>query len=224
MNHHYNMNGLQAHNMSQPHLNGLSQRREGQHDGQSLPPLSGAVPQYPSYSVGMSQHPATSTASYPSSSQSHYGSSLPQLAPQQSHGMPMGAYSQPTGYGNMTQSMMPSSSTSMASNMPSTTSARLPDLHPRPQDNSSLMAQLQQHNMPNPMLAPGSNPSDQEPTHVVGQQGRRGILPSAPGRAPGSVRSTVPVKDADGKYPCPHCNKTYQHAKHLKRHLLRRKY
>ncbi|EGD98513.1 hypothetical protein TESG_05885, partial [Trichophyton tonsurans CBS 112818] len=31
----------------------------------------------------------------------------------------------------------------------------------------------------------------------------------------------IPAKDADGKFPCPHCNKTYLHAKHLKRHLLR---
>ena len=34
----------------------------------------------------------------------------------------------------------------------------------------------------------------------------------------------IPAKDADGKFPCPHCNKTYLHAKHLKRHLLRREY
>ncbi|KAK0936069.1 hypothetical protein LTR29_012347 [Friedmanniomyces endolithicus] len=65
------------------------------------------------------------------------------------------------------------------------------------------------------------------PTHVVGSQGRRGVLPSAPGRpaAPAqgtaSTKSMIPQKDADGKYPCPHCNKTYLHAKHLKRHLLR---
>jgi hypothetical protein len=68
----------------------------------------------------------------------------------------------------------------------------------------------------------------EQPTHVVGSQGRRGILPSAPGRAPvGQVNSkgqVTPVKDADGKFPCPHCTKTYLHAKHLKRHLLRRKY
>ncbi|SPO05948.1 related to regulatory protein amdA [Cephalotrichum gorgonifer] len=65
----------------------------------------------------------------------------------------------------------------------------------------------------------------EQPTHVVGSQGRRGILPSAPGRAPvGQVNSkgqVTPVKDADGKFPCPHCTKTYLHAKHLKRHLLR---
>lgn len=71
---------------------------------------------------------------------------------------------------------------------------------------------------------------------MVGAQGRRGILPSvAGGRAApagatngngtnGTAKSTtIPQKDADGKFPCPHCNKTYLHAKHLKRHLLRRK-
>ncbi|KAI1839301.1 hypothetical protein JX266_014488, partial [Neoarthrinium moseri] len=66
-----------------------------------------------------------------------------------------------------------------------------------------------------------------QPTHVVGSQGRRGILPSAPGRpaaptGPGAGKSTViPQKVADGKFPCPHCTKTYLHAKHLKRQLLR---
>ncbi|RMZ86822.1 hypothetical protein DV736_g5953, partial [Chaetothyriales sp. CBS 134916] len=70
---------------------------------------------------------------------------------------------------------------------------------------------------------------DQPRTHVVGSQGRRGILPSAPGRPPvsqnglnGSPKSgQIPQKDADGKFPCPNCTKTYLHAKHLKRHMLR---
>jgi hypothetical protein len=73
---------------------------------------------------------------------------------------------------------------------------------------------------------PGKEPPR---TQVVGSQGRRGILPSVPGRAAvtngvnGAAKSTtIPAKDADGKFPCPHCNKTYLHAKHLKRHLLRR--
>ncbi|KAG0157087.1 hypothetical protein PDIDSM_4271 [Penicillium digitatum] len=75
------------------------------------------------------------------------------------------------------------------------------------------------------------SPYAKEPprTQVVGSQGRRGILPSVPGRATpvangvnGTAKSTtIPAKDADGKFPCPHCNKTYLHAKHLKRHLLR---
>lgn len=71
-------------------------------------------------------------------------------------------------------------------------------------------------------------PDGDQPTHVVGSQGRRGILPSAPGRpaAPqagtaAAKNTVIPVKDADGKFPCPHCTKTYLHAKHLKRHLLR---
>src|SRR5258706_422283 len=58
----------------------------------------------------------------------------------------------------------------------------------------------------------------------------RVIHPSAPGRpavgttgsGSASKSALIPAKDADGKYRCPHCTKTYLHAKHLKRHLLRR--
>lgn len=81
---------------------------------------------------------------------------------------------------------------------------------------------------PGSLMQPNSVMQDgDQPTHVVGSQGRRGILPSAPGRpaAPaagtGGKNTVIPVKDADGKFPCPHCTKTYLHAKHLKRHLLR---
>ncbi|RMD40134.1 hypothetical protein DV735_g4990, partial [Chaetothyriales sp. CBS 134920] len=80
-----------------------------------------------------------------------------------------------------------------------------------------------------PGLAPDVG-RDQPRTHVVGSQGRRGILPSAPGRPPVSQNGLngspkggqIPQKDADGKFPCPNCTKTYLHAKHLKRHMLRR--
>lgn len=41
------------------------------------------------------------------------------------------------------------------------------------------------------------------------------------GITPGATSQITPVKDQDGKFPCPHCPKTYLHAKHLKRHLLR---
>lgn len=87
---------------------------------------------------------------------------------------------------------------------------------------------------PDPVAANGAPyPGKESPrTQVVGSQGRRGILPSVPGRATpvtngvnGTAKNTtIPAKDADGKFPCPHCNKTYLHAKHLKRHLLRREY
>ena len=74
--------------------------------------------------------------------------------------------------------------------------------------------------------------NNSEPIHVVGSQGRRGILPSANGR-PVAVAGTSTSKSStaglkkdpdDGKWPCDHCNKRYLHAKHLKRHLLRRKF
>lgn len=111
------------------------------------------------------------------------------------------------------------------------TPGRLPDLRPMPagglNEHSSLSAANRQCSAPSLRL---QNGQDAQPTHVVGSQGRRGILPSAVGRpaavtvgnAGGQKAANVPAKDADGKFPCAHCAKTYLHAKHLKRHLLRR--
>jgi hypothetical protein len=75
---------------------------------------------------------------------------------------------------------------------------------------------------PHPPVLANQEP---EPLHVVGQQGRRGVLPTHPGRPTPAVGKAItnPNKNAEGKYECPHCNKTYLHLKHLKRHLLRRK-
>lgn len=110
------------------------------------------------------------------------------------------------------------------------TPARLPDLRPMPagglHEQSSLSSANRQSSAPSLRL---QNGQDSQPTHVVGSQGRRGILPSAVGRpaavtvgnAGGQKAANVPAKDADGKFPCAHCAKTYLHAKHLKRHLLR---
>ncbi len=61
---------------------------------------------------------------------------------------------------------------------------------------------------------------------VLGLEGQRGILPCSPDNtaAPAAgTKNPIAQKDADGKFPCPHCTKTYVHAKHLKRHLLIRK-
>jgi hypothetical protein len=103
----------------------------------------------------------------------------------------------------------------------------------RPMPPAGIMAQLGVSSpygsgslmQPNPVLHDGD-----QPTRVVGSQGRRGILPTAldrlgtPTAGAGAKTSVIPTKDADGKFPCPHCTKSYLHAKHLKRHLLRRKY
>lgn len=101
---------------------------------------------------------------------------------------------------------------------PMTTAAPLHPQHPMHQQMQGGMGSPYGH----------SSGQDEVPTHVVGSQGRRGILPSAPGRpavtatGPGASKNAmIPAKDADGKFPCPHCVKTYLHAKHLKRHLLR---
>jgi hypothetical protein len=49
------------------------------------------------------------------------------------------------------------------------------------------------------------------------------VLPTIPGRPPPTTGKAPanPTKNADNKYECPHCIKTYLHLKHLKRHLLR---
>lgn len=121
-------------------------------------------------------------------------------------------------------------STQSPQHAPAYTSApvqnRLPELAPRTVRDGNFP--LAMGNGTNAIVAAQI---EQQPTHVVGSQGRRGILPSAAGRpvavaganTSGQKASPTPARDAHGKYPCLHCNKTYLHAKHLKRHLLRRK-
>ena len=111
---------------------------------------------------------------------------------------------------------------------------RLADLRPMPAGGvtqpASSTSYASSRSLASTIHAPENDPLER--IHVVGSQGRRGILPSAEGRpaaltnngAVATKAAVAPVKDSDGKFPCPHCNKTYLHAKHLKRHLLRRKY
>lgn len=146
-------------------------------------------------------------------------------------------YQPPPGYGT-SGPMMPQTTTASSGPQPiapAPAGSRAPPVL-RPMPPGGIMSQQPGVSSP---YGPGSSlmqpqsmvHEGEQPTHVVGSQGRRGILPSAPGRpaAPaagtGAPKSTViPVKDADGKFPCPHCTKTYLHAKHLKRHLLRREF
>ncbi|OTB00090.1 hypothetical protein M426DRAFT_66584 [Hypoxylon sp. CI-4A] len=147
-----------------------------------------------------------------------------------SYGMMPNQYQPQQGYPTTT-SMMPQTSVAASHPQPIAPAPRPPVLRPMPAGG----VMQQQTGLPSPYSGSPMMPHQQsllqqesdQPTHVVGSQGRRGILPSAPGRpaAPtgsGASKNTViPQKDADGKFPCPHCTKTYLHAKHLKRHLLR---
>jgi hypothetical protein len=126
---------------------------------------------------------------------------------------------------SLPQTIAPSSATSNNRLVPIRPMTSAPPLHPQHGMHPLQPAMPSGYGLQNLM------PDPDTPTHVVGSQGRRGVLPSAPGRPPvtatgtGSTKNaTIPAKDTDGKFPCPHCTKTYLHAKHLKRHLLRRKF
>lgn len=131
--------------------------------------------------------------------------------------------------------LMPQSSTAMSHPHPQPIAPapanRVPQqLRPMPSGGLHMQSALNAPYGQNQMMGQQMLQDIEPPTHVVGSQGRRGILPSAPGRpavtatGTGSTKNAaIPAKDADGKFPCPHCTKTYLHAKHLKRHLLRRK-
>jgi len=106
----------------------------------------------------------------------------------------------------------------------SATSRSLPEIAPMPpRINDAQKAIYAGNNSPHAE-------EQSQPSHVVGAQGRRGILPSSVGRpaalvgadSDASKNIPIPPRDEEGKYPCPHCEKTYLHSKHLKRHLLRR--
>lgn len=239
-------------------LSGLSSQpfQQQANSPHTLPPLQAqyAVPALTQSLPGQFSAPSTPRTPHtpgPASAPSHSGN-FPYIAPQppplaRAH-QSQASYSQlveplqghqataPT-----SSSYLPPQSTALG---PRPSQSQLPLLQPMPaggfnQQTSSQSDYPPVSLLPEPPSLTGLGPHPfsnndprigYEPTHVVGSQGRRGILPSAPGRAaavtgePGTTakNAAIPPKDADGKFPCPHCNKTYLHAKHLKRHLLRR--
>ncbi|KAI9710079.1 MAG: hypothetical protein M1820_002881 [Bogoriella megaspora] len=196
---------------------------------QTLPPLNNQ----PIYG----QHPGSGPQTPVTPSTPHgfpHSNGFPNLAPQQQdRTMPPPSYAQGPPLLAHSQPMIPPPVTAMSSShgLPSTTpTSRLPDLRPAPsggfgsqQTLPSIHYGQQQQMLPQPSMQSSVDPA---PTHVVGSQGRRGVLPSAPGRPVAMPGTGVngkqqPQKDAEGKYPCEHCNKNYLHLKHLKRHMLR---
>ncbi|KAI0971379.1 hypothetical protein F4678DRAFT_472402 [Xylaria arbuscula] len=175
--------------------------------------------------------PGTPSTPQPQNNMSNYPP--PNAGPARgSYGMMPNQYQNPPQGYPTTTSMMPQASVAVSHPQPiapAPAAARPPVLRPMPAGGIMPGSGMSSPYGGSPMMShqPSLLQDAEQPTHVVGSQGRRGILPSAPGRpaAPtgsGASKNTViPQKDADGKFPCPHCTKTYLHAKHLKRHLLR---
>ncbi|KAK7981910.1 hypothetical protein PG988_004148 [Apiospora saccharicola] len=188
----------------------------------------------PCYALGLQQPSSYSPNSWhpqPTNAlQQHEQLSPPQNGPPRGYPQMMGGYQPPhQGYGT-TSSMMPQASVAQSHQQPiaPAPASRPPVLRPMPAGGVMPQSGISSPYAQSPLMPQQSILQDSEqPTHVVGSQGRRGILPSAPGRpaaptgAGASKNTVIPQKDADGKFPCPHCTKTYLHAKHLKRHLLR---
>ncbi|KAI0998288.1 hypothetical protein K3495_g9907 [Podosphaera aphanis] len=226
-----------------PHAqpNQFSYTQNSAHLAHTLPPLqpSPHATMQPMYGGSAPQTPRTlATPSTPASATamnftSQMGQTSPQYQMMQSS-QPARSYqmipsaNDPGGY-RVLSSMVPQSSGVSSMVYPQ---AIAPAPHNRMSQVLRPMSQGGMH-MQNPMSSPYGPPNNmlsqmtemEPPTHVVGSQGRRGILPSAPGRPPVTSstgkNTIIPTKDADGKFPCQHCTKKYLHAKHLKRHLLR---
>lgn len=195
----------------------------------TLPPLqnqNGGGYQFGSLSYGhggsQSQTPTTPHTPASSSMSSNNSGAVAHMTP--SYPQPPGSMLPPSSFNppyGISQSM-PYPTSTTTSLPPTSSIGGLPAIRPMPPSGLPSLSSSGQ------LSQPAFMQNEEAPTHVVGSQGRRGILPSAPGRpnppAQGSAQSSksmIPQKDQDGKFPCPHCNKTYLHAKHLKRHLLR---
>lgn len=195
-----------------------------QHNAQTMQSIYGSHPHTPRTpgTPNTPQPPAMSQYPPPNSGPTRGSYMMPNQYQQPQQGYPISS------------SMVPQTSVATSHPQPiaPAPAARPPVLRPMPAGGVMPQPGLSSPYSGSPMMPHQQSllQDSEQPTHVVGSQGRRGILPSAPGRpaaqtGSGASKNTViPQKDADGKFPCPHCTKTYLHAKHLKRHLLRRKY
>lgn len=222
-------NGAQGHNFA-PHSHMTSQRFHGAPSNMhTLPPLNSNASQFAqSYPQSAPQTPLTPHTPQSGSGYGHHGpaSAIPSinshpplrpLQPSPSNVLQGGSFS----------SAHPSALSSTAShpNLHSIAPAPQQDLRPIQQGGLGLSNASSQYGQSQMFGQPPVLPNQEsEPVHVVGQQGRRGVLPTVPGRPPPNAGKTPsnPTKNNEGKFECPHCNKTYLHLKHLKRHLLRR--
>jgi hypothetical protein len=239
----YHPNGLSNNNNQYTSLPGISpgisphqlQQQNAHIPPHTLPPLQNSQHATMQSMYGSAPHTPRTPATPGTPGSANNMGNFPQIGAQSRGGygmMPGNSYQpqqQQAQQYRTSAPMMPQASTAMSQPQaiaPAPTQNRMPQqLRPMPPNGLTHMQGMSSPYGQGTMMLQEMEP----PTHVVGSQGRRGILPSAPGRpAPppsgtGAKNTMIPAKDADGKFPCPHCTKTYLHAKHLKRHLLRRK-
>lgn len=185
---------------------------------QTLPPLQNATLSMQSlYGQNNSAPHTPGTPNTPGSTGGSGGYSQNGAQPMQQRGyqamrdIQSNPYQQPHQTFSNPSAMMPQTSASMPHPQPiapAPAQGRLPPpLRPMPSGGLQM-----NNNMNSPygqphMMGQSSLLQEQEqPTHVVGSQGRRGILPSAPGRPAVTATGTgttknamIPAKDADGK-------------------------
>lgn len=245
-----NATGHQQHLTSLPNLSSQNYQQDSPAQSHILPPIhtqtNGVAAPYSHQlyrTAAVASAPHTPRTPHTPGTPVNGGSatSLSHIAPQQSqvHGQQQHAYppivpaqSMSFNMSGPPQNGTPAPGSSTYSQMPQMFSS-LPSVYQV--DPSRPRTNVPPSLLPPPPQTVGNNMDQMQPQRlapVVGSQGRRGILPSAPGRptigtlGDGSAARAAlnPVnKTADGKFPCSYCNKTYLHLKHLKRHLLRRK-
>lgn len=224
MDEHYRQPGLPTPGQNQYQSLGGHSYNASQNSLPTLPPLHGSngTP-FPSM-YGHHSNPQTPITPHTPASSAPNSNTIPPIAPQHPPLRPI--QPSPSSYHHLPLT----SSYSQAPLLPtaaahSNTHQLAPALPSGLQDVRTGGIGLSSHSQlyPHPPILPNQEP---EPVHVVGQQGRRGVLPTHPGRPTPTAGKAPPnpTKNSEGKYECPHCNKTYLHLKHLKRHLLRRKH
>lgn len=134
------------------------------------------------------------------------------LPPLKNQGYSSLAKSQAADYSSLSTELHPSASSSL---MPTSTAMATSSMN-------GICSQLQQgvgSAISSHVMAPSNRRGGRS---IAGAMSRPTALsgPSSPTTTSG--RPQAPMKDESGKFPCLYCQKKYLHAKHLKRHMLRR--
>ncbi|CAD0023908.1 unnamed protein product [Aureobasidium pullulans] len=208
----------QQHQQQQQAQSQQEPSRDTHNHNQTLPPLhtqAANFGQLPSLYNGSGSHPQTPTTVHTPTTSSMGANGLHAFSQQQqqhqSSPATTGSMLPPSStyipYSTSQSTLPPASTATSAAQTPA--QARLPDLRPlQPQASYNNVSTLPSFGASGLVGAqPYMQNHESEPTHVVGSQGRRGILPSAPGHT------------GDRPYMCHLCKDTFSRSDILKRHF-----